>query len=194
MLELLVISGPSGVGKGTIINRLISNHPTLSLAVSATTRQPRTGEVDGTHYYFMNDDEFDHAIQNELFIEWAPVHQYRYGTLRREVLRIQNSGKLPLLEIDTDGAMQVKKNFPKATLLFIEPPSLQSLIDRLYQRGTETDDQISRRVQVAQIELSRKAYYNFVVVNDIVENAVTSVLEIIEQLQQSSSSHLTTGD
>lgn len=182
MIDLLVISGPSGVGKGTIIHRLIGEDPTLSLAISATTRPPRPGETHGEHYYFMTHDGFDHAIQNNQFLEWAPVHQHRYGTLQSEIHRIQNTRRIPLLEIDTEGAMQVKAKHPHGTFIFIAPPSLDVLLSRLKGRGTETDEQIAQRTHTAQIEMARQKQYDFVVINDIVDVAVQSVRDIIRTL------------
>jgi len=182
MIDLLVISGPSGVGKGTIIHRLIAEDPTLSLAISATTRPPRTGETDGQHYYFMGNEAFDEAIATHQFLEWAWVHQHRYGTLKSEVERIQHTQRIPLLEIDTEGAMQVKQHHPQATYIFIAPPSLDVLMSRLKGRGTETDEQITHRTQTALIEMDRQKQYDFVVINDIVETAVQSVRHIIRTL------------
>ena len=188
MIDLLVISGPSGVGKGTIIHRLIGDDPTLSLAISATTRPPRPGETHGEHYYFMGNDAFEHAVATHRFLEWAPVHQHRYGTLQSEVQRIQQTHRIPLLEIDTEGAMQVKEKYPHGTFIFIAPPSLDVLLSRLKGRGTETNEQINERTHTALIEMSRQNQYDFVVINDIVETAVQSVRDIIRTV---SSSHPT---
>ena len=150
--NLFVISGPSGAGKGTLVKRLLERIPDAWVSVSATTRAPRPGEIDGVHYYFMNDKRFDDLVAAHGFLEWADVHGKRYGTLKRTVLERMSAGQQVILEIDVQGAFQVRKLIPEAILVFIEPPSLEELRRRLEGRGTENADAIERRMKTAEAE------------------------------------------
>ena len=177
--NLFVISGPSGAGKGTLLSRVLERIPDAWVSVSATTRKPRPGEVDGLHYFFLDTDHFKSLVEQGGFLEWAQVHDNYYGTLKRSVLDHINAGEQVILEIDVQGAFQVRKALPEAHLVFIEPPSLEELERRLRQRGTETEDVISSRMKTAEVELAQKMEYDIQVVNDDLEQAVDELVDII---------------
>ncbi len=179
--KLFVISGPSGAGKGTLVSRIREQHPALGLTVSATTREPREGEVDGESYYFLTDDEFARRVDADEFVEWAEVHGHRYGTLVSEVTSNLDAGRSLILEIDVQGAFQVKKRFPDAILIFIMPPSLEVLTDRLSSRGTETPESLSLRLANAKAEIELAPQYDDVVVNDDLDDATAELLQVIQQ-------------
>jgi len=180
--HLLIVSGPSGVGKGTIISALLERNPTLSVAISATTRRPRTGETSGTHYYFMNHAEFRKLANNGEFLEWCEVHGNLYGTLKSEISRLNSIGKTVLLEIDTQGAMKVKESNPGCKLIFIEPPSMSELESRLRSRGTEKSDVVARRIEGAKVEMSAKGSYDIRVTNSTVAQSVNEIEKFILSL------------
>ena len=164
--KLFVVSGPSGVGKGTLLALVLPELDGIQVVVSVTTRQPRTGEVDGVDYFFVTDEEFDKLIAEDGLLEWAAVHGARYGTLRSEVLTALSAGQDVVLEIDPQGARQVKDHYPDAVLLFIMPPSLDELRRRLVKRGTESEEAIDRRVAAAASELQAVGEYDKLVIND----------------------------
>ena len=170
--RLFVVSGPSGSGKGTLLAKLREKRPDLGLTVSATTRSPRDGEVDGVSYHFLSEEEFDHMIRDGEFLEWANVHGHKYGTPFSEVRPRVDSGQSVVLEIDVQGALNVRKSFPDAVLVFVEPPSLEELERRLRGRGTEDEDSISLRLTNARKELSLASDYDVRIVNDDLETAV----------------------
>ena len=176
---LFVISGPSGAGKGTLLSKVLERIPDAWVSVSATTRNPRPGEVEGKHYYFLDPERFKSLVDQEGFLEWAQVHDNYYGTLKQSVLDHMRSGDQVILEIDVQGAFQVRKALPEAHLVFIEPPSLEELERRLRQRGTETDEVISSRMKTAEVELAQKMEYDIQVVNDDLERAVNELVDII---------------
>ena len=176
-----MISGPSGAGKGTLVSRIREQHPALGLTVSATTREPRPGEVDGESYYFLSDDEFARRVDADEFVEWAEVHGHRYGTLLSEVTSNLDAGRSLILEIDVQGAFQVKKRFPDAILIFIMPPSLEVLAERLSARGTETEESLSLRLANAKAEIELAPRYDDVVVNDDLDDATAELLQVIQQ-------------
>ena len=178
--KLFVISGPSGAGKGTLVNRVMGRRDGTWLSVSATTRLPREGEVDGVSYFFLTDDEFDAKIEEGDFLEWANVHGRRYGTLRSVVLEKLEQGIDVILEIDVQGALQVRENHPDAFLIFIKPPSFEELERRLVSRGTETAEQIAGRLEVAKLEMEQEKCYNTSLVNDELERATEELLEIMD--------------
>ncbi len=170
--RLTVIAGPTAVGKGTLVAELRRRHPGLFVSVSATTRPARPGEVDGVHYHFISDAEFDHLIATGQMLEWAVVHGvHRYGTPRRPVEQVLAAGRPALLEIDLDGARQVRRAMPDAHLVFIAPPSWDELVARLSGRGTEGEAEQARRLVTAQSEIAAEAEFDDVVVNDTVARA-----------------------
>lgn len=181
-----MISGPSGAGKGTLVARLLEEVPSAWVSVSATTRQPRPGELHGTHYYFLSHEEFDRLIEEDGFLEWAPVHANKYGTPRAKVEESIKAGKQVILEIDVQGAFQIKEKMPEAILVFIEPPSLEILEERLRNRGTETEDVIAARMKVASVELSQKMKYDYRVVNDNFDEALAQLVACVESQANSS--------
>ncbi len=177
---VVVISGPSGVGKGTIIQRMLAKSSQVKLAVSATTRPPRNGEVNGKDYHFLTDAEFDQFITKDAFVEWCDVHGRRYGTLVSEVSRITNEGLDVVLEIDTQGARKVRANVSQILSIFIAPPSMAELGKRLTERNTDTMEQIARRLAVANEEMADIHRYDGVVVNAEIDGAVTTVFDMIQ--------------
>ena len=181
--RLFVISGPSGAGKGTLIAQLRKEHPELGLAVSATTRSPRPGEVDGKDYYFLSEGEFKRRVAAGEFVEWAYVHGHMYGTLVKEVERLLAQGKSLILEIDIQGALNVKKVWPDAVLIFIEPPSLEELERRLRGRGTEDEQSIELRLKNAKHEMTLADDYDVCIVNDTVDRAVRELSDTIERYE-----------
>jgi len=182
--QLFVVSGPSGVGKGTVINGLLTANIDLAVAVSATTRAPRPGEIHGQSYYFLSETEFDAKVSEAAFLEWCWVHDKRYGTLKSEVQRLQDSGHHVILEIDTQGAEKIKHTCPDAYLVFIAPPKESDLETRLRGRASDSEETITRRLLVAKKELACKDDYHIVVVNDVVANAVRDILAYIKTKQE----------
>ena len=177
--NLFVLSGPSGAGKGTLVKQVLQQVPDAWVSVSATTRQPRPGEVDGKDYYFLDQPHFDGLVSQGGFLEWAHVHGNSYGTLRSRVQERIDRGSQVILEIDVQGAFQVKKAMPEAHLIFIEPPSLEELERRLRGRGTETEEVICSRMKTAEVELARKMEYDVQVVNDELERATEELVSYI---------------
>lgn len=176
---LVVISGPSGAGKGTICSRLKEEFKDLKVSVSATTRKPREGEEEGISYFFINEEDFIKRINNDEFLEYAKVYGNYYGTPKSEVFRQLEEGNDIILEIDIQGALQVKKNYPKGVFIFILPPSLSELNKRIENRGTDSKEVIMKRMQCAYDELDYAFEYDYVVVNDEVETAVDKIKHII---------------
>lgn len=177
--SLYVISGPSGVGKGTVCKALLARDDSLAYSVSATTRQRRPGEIDGVHYHFLTKEDFMARVERGEFLEWANVYENCYGTLKSFVLEQLAAGKDVVLEIDTNGALQVKKLMPEAVLVFLAPPSAEELLNRLQGRETETAEEIAKRQKCLEFELSQQAFYDYTVVNDEVERAVDEIRQII---------------
>ena len=177
--NLFVISGPSGAGKGTLLSCVLQRIPDAWVSVSATTRQPRPGEQEGVHYFFLDEPEFKKLVEHDGFLEWACVHGNYYGTLKDRVQAHMGKGEQVILEIDVQGAFQVRKALPEAHLVFIDPPSLEELERRLRERGTESDDIISSRLKTAKLELAQKKEYDIEVVNDDLERAVDELVSVI---------------
>ena len=177
--RLTVLSGPTAVGKGTVTTALAATHPDVFVSVSATTRPPRPGEVDGQHYLFVSEAEFDELVASGLLLEWAVVHGvHRYGTPRAPVVAATETGRPALLEIDLQGARQVRTSWPEAHFVFLAPPSFDELQRRLVGRGTETPEQRERRLQTAHAELEAAAEFDAVVVNVSVEQAVADLVAL----------------
>ena len=177
---LVVISGPSGAGKGTICKRLLMEMSYLKVSVSATTRKPREGEAEGISYYFIDEEEFIKRINNDEFLEYAKVYGNYYGTPKEEVFKQLKAGNDIILEIDIQGALQVKKNYPMGVFIFILPPSLAELKTRIEGRGTDSKEVILRRMESAYDELNYAFQYDYAVLNDQVEVAAEKIKHIIE--------------
>ncbi|MBS6105679.1 MULTISPECIES: guanylate kinase [Anaerococcus] len=176
---LLVISGPSGVGKGTVLHDLMNTQKNLVYSVSATTREKRDGEVEGVSYFYKSHEEFKNMIDEGQFLEYAHVHNNYYGTPKEFVDKKINEGKIVVLEIDVQGAVNVKKNTENAVFIFLAPPSLSELKNRIVGRGTETENDINLRMKNARKELEYIKYYDYLVINDHINSAINSVNEII---------------
>ncbi len=187
--NLVIISGPSGAGKGTLVDRLVARVPGLWVSVSATTRAPRPGEAPGEDYVFMSDEAFARHVGEGAFLEWAEVHGHRYGTLRSTVDERLGRGDDVILEIDPQGALQVKARIPEAVLVFILVPSLAELERRIRRRGAETDEQITTRLATAVRELDLVGKYDYVVENDDVARATDELAGIIESLRSDKGRH-----
>ncbi|HEU4656574.1 MAG TPA: guanylate kinase [Capillimicrobium sp.] len=181
MSAVFVITGPSGVGKGTLIRALLERVPELELSVSATTRRPRAGETQGVDYHFLSDAEFDRLVREGAFVEWAEYSGRKYGTLRSELEDRVNAGRPVVLEIELQGARQVRRTVPEAVQVFIAPPSPETLQLRLVGRGTDTPEEIQRRLDVAREELAAQDEFGHVVVNDRLEDAVERLEAIVRK-------------
>jgi guanylate kinase len=170
--RLIVITGPSGVGKGTLLKSLLQRHPELKLSISATTRSPRDGEVDGVNYYFITRQKFDLMVSADEFIEWAEFAKNCYGTPRRAVEEQLDAGEWVILEIELDGARQIRQSFPEAYRIFILPPSIEELESRIRGRGQDSDDAIDRRLQRAKAEIDAANEFDVQIINDEFDAAV----------------------
>ena len=177
--RLTVLSGPSGVGKGTVVAEVRRRHPDVWVSVSVTTRRPRPGEVDGEHYWFVDDDYFDWLIANDGLLEWAAYAGNRYGTPKAPVEEQLTAGSPALLEIELQGARQVRAKAPEAQLVFLAPPSWAALVSRLAGRGTELPEVQSRRLALAQAELDAAGEFDVVVVNDDVARAADELVGLL---------------
>jgi guanylate kinase len=177
--RVFVITGPSGVGKGTLIRTLLARVPELELAVSATTRRPRLGETQGVDYHFLSDEEFDRLVAEDAFVEHAGYSGRRYGTLRAELEQRLGRGAPVVLEIEVQGARQIAETMPEAVRIFIAPPSEQALRTRLVGRGTDSAEDMQRRLQTAHEELSALEEFPHVVINDRLDDAVAAIEEVV---------------
>ncbi|KTR03824.1 guanylate kinase [Curtobacterium luteum] len=177
--KLVVLAGPTAVGKGTVSAYIREHFPDVNLSVSATTRKPRPGEVDGVHYYFVDDAEFDRMIRDRELLEWATVHNsYRYGTPRPPIDRALDAGDRVMLEIDLQGARQVKDAMPEAVLVFLLPPTWEELVRRLIGRGTESAEEQARRLETAKVELAAQDEFDVKIVNSDVSTAAHEVVDL----------------
>jgi guanylate kinase len=178
--RLTVVSGPAGVGKGTVTSRLAADRPDVWVSVSATTRPPRPGEVHGTHYLFVSDAEFDELVATDALLEWAVVHRAaRYGTPRRPVAEALAADRIAIAELDLQGARQVRQRMPEARLVFLAPPSWEELVRRLSGRGTESEAQQQRRLETAKAELAATTEFDHVIVNHEVGQAVAELVGLL---------------
>jgi len=181
MTKLTVIAGPTAVGKGTVVRYILEHNPEVKLSVSATTREPRPGEVDGVHYFFVSEARFDEMISKNELLEYAVVHKtHRYGTPRKPVEEAIANNQQIILEIDLQGARLVKEAMPEANLIFIAPPSWEELGRRLAERGTETQEQIAVRLETAKAEMAAQGEFDHVVINEEVAKCAQEVLELMQ--------------
>ncbi len=186
-MALVVLAGPAGVGKGTIVQRILASEPDFMLSVSATTRDPRPGEVDGIHYHFISKEEFEGLIAENQLLEHAIVHGSNYyGTPLNELTRAEAEDKHLLLEIDLQGARQVKTRIPQALTIFISPPSWEELESRLRNRGTETEEQIQTRLSTARTELASAGEFDFNLTNQDLDSCVAQVVELVRKYERGS--------
>lgn len=176
---LIVISGPSGAGKGTVCKELIDKYDNLAVSISATTRDPRVGEMHGENYYFINKENFLDMIGNDQFLEYAKVYDNYYGTPSEPVLELMEEGKDVILEIDIQGASQVRTNYSEGIYIFVVPPSIKELKKRIIERGTENEEQLNKRLNCAYDEIRNATKYSYIVINEEVEVAAEQIAGII---------------
>ncbi len=187
---LLVISGPSGTGKGTLASLLLENDSSFSFSVSVTTRQKRDYEIEGVHYFFISEAEYDKLIEEDAFLEHATVHGNRYGTLKSQVSKLMNEGKNVILDIDPQGARQVLQNADDCVSVFILPPSFKTLRERLHTRNTDDPVEIDRRVRNAHEEVQHIGMYDYTIINDDLNAAFRQLQTIIEAEKLSTTRYL----
>tara|TARA_Y100001968_G_C19216824_1_gene647610 strand:+ start:213 stop:779 length:567 start_codon:yes stop_codon:yes gene_type:complete len=179
--KLTVITGPSGVGKGSLVRKLLQRNNQIWLSISSTTREPRDGEIQGNHYYFINRDEFKALIDKGGFLEWAEFAGNLYGTPSLEVIQKLEEGRNVLLEIELEGARQVRKNFKDAFHLFVAPPSFEELRNRIFLRGTDSDEAIRKRLLRAEEELKAQNEFDAVVINDDLDKATIEIEQLMKK-------------
>ena len=185
--RLFVLAGPTAVGKGTVAAAVRSNHPEIRISVSATTRKPRPGEVHGVHYWFVSDEEFDAMVAEGSLLEWAVVHESaRYGTPRGPVEEALTAGNSVLLEIDLQGARQVRASMPEAYFVFLKPPSWDELVRRLEGRGTETAEERERRLATARLELAAETEFDTTIINHEVHEAAEQLVNLMKLSREQS--------
>jgi len=180
--NILVISAPSGGGKTSVINHILSDYPIFNFSISTTTRPKRTDEIHGQHYYFINNKEFQNKIHNNDFIEFEKIFNNYYGTQHQEIQRILNLNKIPIFDIDVKGAYAIQKHYPNNSLLiFLKPPSLDILKQRLTNRNTETNKEINLRLQRAELEINMSNNFNYILINDNLEQLLQQIHTIIKK-------------
>ena len=177
--KLIIITGPSGVGKGTIIKKIINRDKRFWVSISATTRKPREGEIDGENYYFLSKSQFEEMIDNELLIEWAKFADNYYGTLLQPVVEKIKKGFKVILEIEVEGAEQIRKKFPDALSIFLMPPSKSELEKRIRKRGTENEDSINKRLERASFEIDSAKNFDHIITNVDLDETVETILKVI---------------
>ena len=173
--KLIVITGPSGVGKGTVVKLLLERHPQVKVSTSATTRQPRPGETDGVDYYFLSKQDFETAILNHELLEWAEYAGNYYGTPKAQVIEQINQGNYIILEIELAGARAIAEIFPEARRIFILPPSIEELEQRIRNRATNSEESIKRRLEIARAEIAASDEFDLQIVNDDLDKAIASL-------------------
>lgn len=178
-LSYFAFSAPSGAGKTTIIKKLLNKHDNIAVSISATTRPIRKGEIDGVDYYFTTQDDFKRYISERKFLEFEPVHNDYYGTLIEKVESLVKAGKTVLFDIDVNGALKIKKNYPETVLVFIKPPSREALIERLRGRKSETEDTLKKRMERLDYEYSKAELFDYIIINDNLDDAVNEIESII---------------
>jgi len=177
--NIFVISGPSGVGKGTLLKMLLAKHPEISLSISATTRTPRQGETHGINYFFISKEKFQESVEKNEFLEWAKFADNCYGTYKNTVEKALSEGKNIALEIEVQGAMQIKEKMPEAILIFISPPSIEELKSRLTGRNTETEEVIQKRLSIVESEFEKRKYFDYEIINDDLDRALEELTNIV---------------
>ena len=181
---IIIISGPSGVGKGTIIKGVLDRMSDIRITTSATTRKQRPNEINNKDYFFLSEEEFDHKVQNGEFLEWCIVHQNKYGTLKEEVEKYLNQGYDTILEIDIQGAKKIRQQIKNVISVFITPPTFEDLIRRLFNRKTDEEDVIVRRLSMAGKELASIGEYDYIVVNNDISSAIEDIIDIIKSVKK----------
>lgn len=178
--RLIVVSAPSGSGKTTIAKKILEKFPFIKFSVSATTRPKRNGEVDGKDYFFLTREEFEKKIQNGELLEWEEIYGNYYGTLKSVVETALKNGDVLLFDVDVNGAISIKRKFPDdAVLIFIKPPNMEVLKERLRRRGTENEEQLKKRIERVPMELEKSSYFDYIFVNDKLEDTVKAVLRAV---------------
>ena len=179
---IIAVSAPSGTGKTTIVRKILREFPEIVFSVSATTRKKRENEVYGADYIFINEDEFMQRVKNNEFVEWEKFYDYYYGTFRSFIEDTINSGKSVILEIDVHGALEIKRIYPEAILVYIAPPSLEELLHRLRNRRTESEEDLKKRIERATMELGLYHKFDYLVVNNDLNTAYSEIKAIIEKI------------
>jgi guanylate kinase len=188
--RLVVLAGPTAVGKGTVAARVREKHPEVWISVSATTRRPRPGEIDGVHYFFVDDARFDQMVDAGEFLEWALIHgAARYGTPRQPVIDALEAGRMALLEIDLQGARQIRETMPEALFVFLAPPSWEELVRRQIGRGTEDAAERERRLETARAELAAESEFDVTIVNREVEQACEELVALMRSATDQPTQH-----
>ena len=185
--KLLVISGPSGAGKGTLVDKLLKKDPSFRFSVSVTTREKRKNEIEDVHYHFISEAEYDKLLEQDAFLEHASVHAHRYGTLKSEVFERMERGQNVLLDIDPQGARTVMEKVPDCVSVFILPPSFSELKVRLHTRNTEKPEEIERRLNNARGEIAQMSRYRYLIVNDDLDLAFEQLTAVVRAEKQNSS-------